>query len=72
MKITKLTVKIFLIISLFASVALADGQIGGGGFADDGQIGGGGKVADDGSMGSGGLTDSVMIFVEEYLAALLG
>ena len=50
MKITKLTIKIFLVISLFASVALADGQMGGGGFADDGQMNGG-NVADDGSYG---------------------
>ncbi len=48
MKITKLTIKFFLIISLFASVALADGHMGGGGFADDGHMGGGGKTCSSG------------------------
>ena len=82
MKITKLTIKIFLVISLFSSIALADGQMGGGGFADDGQMSGGGVaddgtmgnggIADDGQMGGGGIADSIKIFVKEYLASLLG
>jgi hypothetical protein len=65
MKTTKLTVKFFLIISLFASIALADdGQMGSGGYTcnpevetcDEGQMGSGG-FADDGQMGSGGFAE---------------
>lgn len=45
MKNTKLTVKFFLIIALFASTAFADGHMGGGGAADDdGHMGGGGRT----------------------------
>lgn len=44
MKNTKLTVKFFLILSLFASNVLADGQMNGGGLTDDGQMNGGGKA----------------------------
>lgn len=83
MKISKLIVKFFLVMSLFASVALAEGQMGGGGFAEDGQMGGGGYTEDDGQMGGGGYTedgqmggggfaDSTFIFVKEYLASLFG
>lgn len=82
MKTTKLTVKFFLIISLFASIALADdGQMGSGGFADDGQMGSGGYTCneevetcsnEDGQMGSGGFADSMSIFIKDYLAKLLG
>lgn len=82
MKTTKLTVKFFLIISLFASIALADGSMNNGGFAEEGSMNNGGLaddgsmnnggLADDGSMNNGGLTDSVLIFVKDYLAKLLG
>jgi hypothetical protein len=82
MKTTKLTVKFFLIISLFASITLADdGSMNNGGLScnpevetcanDDGSMNNGG-FADDGSMNNGGLTDSVLIFVKDYLAKLLG
>ncbi|CAN5688521.1 hypothetical protein BH20ACI4_BH20ACI4_22160 [soil metagenome] len=82
MKTTKLTVKFFLIIALFASITMADdGQMGGGNFGDDGQMGGGNVTCteDEGQMGGGnidcdeeGLTDSVLIFVKGYLAKFLG
>lgn len=82
MKATKLMVKFFLVISLFASAIIADdGHIGGGGFADDGHIGGGGYVCSQEEMdengncpddSGAGFTDSVMIFVEDYLVNLLG
>ncbi len=82
MKITKLTIKLFLIISLFASIALADGHMGGGGFAEDGHTGSGNYTCnaethencpqEDGHMGGGGLADSTIIFIKNYLAKLFG
>ena len=81
----KFTLKIFLVVCLFSSVALADGEMTSG-FAD-GEMGNGGKIAGemtsggktDGEMSSGGLTadnqnqtDSILIFVQKYLISIFG
>lgn len=78
MKTTKLMVKLFLIISLLASIAVADeGQMGGGNFGDDGQMGGGNitcNVEEDKNCQDSdgeGLTDSILDFVKDYLAQLI-
>jgi hypothetical protein len=79
MKTIKLAAKLFLIISLFASISLADeGHMGGGGFAPDGHMGGGGYTCeperdencpdDEGD----GLTGSIMIYIKKYLEDLFG
>lgn len=82
MKTTKLMVKFFLIISLFASAAIADdGHMGGGGFTDDGHMGGGGYTCSQDKMDENGncpdnggddLAGSVLFFVKDYLAKLIG
>ena len=82
----KFTLKLFLVVCLFSSVALADGEMSSGGFAD-GEMSNGGKIAGDmtgggltdGDMGNGGLTadnqnqtDSILIFVQKYLISIFG
>ena len=65
----KLTLKIFLVICLFSSVA----------FADDGNMGSGGKTCPpgqtclDGNMGSGGRVandESILTFIQKYLISI--
>ncbi|MEO6588218.1 MAG: hypothetical protein ABIP06_02720 [Pyrinomonadaceae bacterium] len=82
MKITKLTAKFFLVISLFASMTLADGTMGNGGFADDGTMGNGGYTCTETERSDspencsdpqdGGLIDSTFIFVRDCLTKLVG
>lgn len=83
MKITKLTIKFFLIISLFASVALADdGQMGSGNLTDDGQMGGGNKTCSSGVYNQNGICvvqggfandeKAVLDFIKGFLSSLLG
>jgi len=82
MKNTKLAIKLFLILSLFASNVLADGQMNGGGLTDDGQMNGGGKTcnpqtqtcstAQPSNNDDDDEEDSIFAFVTEYLASLLG
>ena len=80
----KFTLKLFLVVCLFSSVAFADGEMGNGGFAD-GEMSNGGKTGDmtggltDGDMSNGGLTandqnqtDSILIFVQKYLLSIFG
>lgn len=82
MNITKLTIKFFLIISLFASSALADGTMTNGGFADDGQMGGGNKTCSSGVYDQNGICvvqggfandeKAVLDFIKGFLSSLLG
>ncbi len=80
----KFTIKFFLVVCLFSSVAFADGEMSNGGKANctsgcgfaDGDMGNGGKSGD---MTGGGLTadsqtqkDSILIFVREYLRSIFG
>jgi hypothetical protein len=62
----KLTLKLFLVVCLFSSVALAEGDMGNGGLTE-------------GDMGNGGLTsndqtqkNSILIFVQKYLSSIFG
>lgn len=78
----KLTLKIFLVVCLFSSVAFADGEMSNGGktcpsgcgFADGDMTSG-----KSGDMTNGGLTvndqnqkDSILIFIQEYLRSIFG
>lgn len=83
MKNTKLMIKFFLVIALFASNVLADGQINTGGLTDDGQINTGGKTCNPQTQtcvivqptNNDDDTDkenSIFTFVTEFLASLLG
>ncbi len=82
MNTTKLMLKLFLVISLFCATAFADGNMGSGGFADDGNMGTSGYtegempngvVADDGDMGAGSLTDNqILRNVCDYLFSIFG
>ncbi len=78
----KSTLKIFLAVCLFCSVAFADGEMTSGkpsctsgcGFAD-GEMTSGGKL--DSDLGNGSLTakyqnDSILIFIQEYLRSIFG
>ena len=73
----KLTLKLFLVVCLFSSVTFAEGDMTGGGFADDGDMTGGGLV--EGDMTGGGLAsndqtqkNSILIFVQKYLSSIFG
>ena len=57
------TFKVLLVLALFCTTAFADGEMGGGGFADSGE---GTKIVttrttEDGEMGGGGLADPTYI-----------
>lgn len=79
----KLTLKIFLVICLFSSIALADGDQPNGG-ATEGDQSNGGKTAIvktdvgtsyDGNQGSGGRAvndqnESVLTFIQNYLMSI--
>ncbi|MCD9186564.1 MAG: hypothetical protein LUM44_09025 [Pyrinomonadaceae bacterium] len=79
----KNTIKFFLVIVLFCSTVFADGSMGNGGFADEGNMGNG---FTDGSMGNGKTcapnttclsnsstpTDSVIKFIQDYLISIFG
>ncbi len=82
----KLTLKVFLVVCLFSSIAFADGDMGNGGFAD-GDMGNGGKSAVvktgdtsenvDGDMGNGGRAvndqnESAFTLIQKYLISLFG
>lgn len=84
----KNTIKFFLVVVLFCSTAFADGSMGNGGFADDGNMGNG---FTDGSMGNGkncapnttclsnqstvnnaNSKDSMIKFIQDYLISIFG
>jgi hypothetical protein len=69
----KLTLKLFLFLCLFCSVALADGEMGSGG---EGEMGSGGKTcptpnpcltSDQGDTNGTGDSDSILTFIQNYL-----
>ena len=76
----KLPLKLFLILCLFSSVTLADGDQGNGGFTGD--QGNGGKTAVkidvascDGDQGNGGRavndqSESILTFIQKYLISI--
>lgn len=80
MKNTKLTIKFFLLLALFASTVMADGQMNGGGLTDDGQMNGGGKTCNPQTQtcpapqqsNGGDDDDSIFAYVTEFLASLFG
>lgn len=76
--------KIFLVVCLFSSVALADGDMTGGGFAPGDMTGGGKAIVKtenseslDGDMTGGGRAvndqnqnDSILTFIQKYLISI--
>jgi len=73
----KFTLKIVLVISLFSSIAFADGDQGSGGFTD-GDQGSGGRtctqncVIADQTDKTVKETNSLLEYVQEYLEKILG
>lgn len=73
----KFTIKFVLVISLFSSIALADGNQGSGGFTDGNQ-GSGGKtctqncVVADQTDKATKETNSLLEYVQEFLEKILG
>lgn len=73
----KFTIKFVLVISLFSSIAFAEGDQGSGGFTD-GDQGSGGKtctqncVIADQTDKTGKATDSLLGYVQEFLEKILG
>lgn len=72
----KSMLRIFLVISLFSSIALAEGDMGGGGFTD-GDMGGGGKPCancqtTDQTDRNSTETNDFLGYVQEFLAKILG
>lgn len=73
----KLTLKIALVISLFCSTALAEGEMGNGGFA--GEMGNGGKTCTENCL-AGSQTDTttindkgdILTFVKDFLTKIFG
>ncbi|MEO8042103.1 MAG: hypothetical protein ABI646_05800 [Acidobacteriota bacterium] len=72
------TLKVMVMIALFCGVALADGEMGGGGLADSGDTSKTGKAvvtmtAEDGEMGGGGFSyyGSVVDSIYDYLDRIL-
>ncbi|CAN5505067.1 hypothetical protein BH10ACI1_BH10ACI1_26830 [soil metagenome] len=75
----KSMLKIFLVISLFSSIALADGDMGTGGFTD-GDMGTGGKTCTQNcptvnqtvKNSKDQEINSVLEYVQDFLARILG
>ncbi len=71
--------RIFLAISLFSSITLADdGNMGGGGFTDDGNMGGGGRICTqncntaDQTDKRVSETNDFLGYVQDFLAKIFG
>jgi hypothetical protein len=75
--IKKNTLKLVVLVALFASSVFADGEMGGGGRADSGDNAHGTKIVisqsmEEGEMGGGGRTedqgllDSIMSAIRDY------
>lgn len=75
----KFTLKLFLVVCLFSSVAFADGDMGAGGYGGDGDMGAGGRTCteNDDCRGSSitnqkEAENSVLSFIQDYLASIFG
>jgi hypothetical protein len=75
--ITKNALKIMLLVALFAPAAFADGDMGGGGFADNGNITKSGKVVitqvneEDSRTSEPGYVDSFMSVIYDLLDSMI-
>jgi hypothetical protein len=75
----KLTLKLILVLSLFSSIAFAEGEMGNGG---NGEMTGGGKTcpqnqqtcasASEQSGGGSNQTDFILTLIRTYLGSILG
>ncbi len=72
MNTTKLTLKLFLVISLFCTTVFA-GDMGSGGFADDGDMGSGGKACTENCLIEDQPEENPFVkFVRQYLISIFG
>ena len=73
----KFTLKLFLVVCLFSSVAFADGDMTNGGSGGDGDMTNGGRTCTENCRVSSNTNeeapeDSVLSFIQDYLISIFG